>query len=799
MSTPLTLFYADSDEQVEDAVDLEIRDPASYLGARRALAGLLQRTGHAPVRVAVYGSRLHRWTVDLARLPGAEVRRVGLRAQLEKQWQRALPADLTPKEIEAMDVGDLAIPQGVSLEDALVAHALDAVWLESPPSKAHFARLLLSPPPATTTPWLRRQRHARLEAWAEAAGSLAPAYHAYAHDPAGLKDAALREAARRALPREVGAALPSAHGKEAVLRAAEALRGSALRDEALQEGRRLLAPALHAHWAQRFRDDEGPLSDLVDALPDRMPEALGALADLLESGGLSMRRLSPATLEQLRRSQTGPGSDAGLIERLLPFVLPEPPAPPDPDWRSATSLDPWRAWLEAYLAYRAALERLGADEQEFEAIGRQAEAFSDWFTEQYALLLHEGGDLVTSVHRTVRARLEEGARVLWVIWDNLPGHHADPLVRGLTAAGFELAEDPEWRLALLPSVTKVSFPALLAGRLTSPGEGTTTHAHRTALLEETFTGHSVQFKNDLLGLKQLAVAPADLSVVHFTNYDALLHKREHELEDRREVELAGMRTRTIARLSETLTAFPHDRPAYLIITSDHGSTRLPHGVAQKVPLPEGAEEVEQFSSRAVQIRAGTPSSPDVCTRLEPEDTKLGSPVLLARGLRSWSSPSANAGYVHGGAPSEEGRPKEFPEAVAWLALRMGVDVGHGYRPPRRKDGGVDVVAWRPFPDGRTGFPVLLVQCTLEANVVHKSRDVDARLWAGWLSLDVDPSAALAFPGLLPRAEDWREVASRCVVLDRLRLSHLLAGATAPAAAAAGEWSRATLEALREDA
>lgn len=55
--------------------------------------------------------------------------------------------------------------------------------------------------------------------------------------------------------------------------------------------------------------------------------------------------------------------------------------------------------------------------------------------------------------------------------------------------------------------------------------------------------------------------------------------------------------------------------------------------------------------------------------------------------------------VRFGWPSEDGRPVEFPEAVRWLAGLMGVPVGSAYRPPVNKDGGVDVVAWRPFPDG----------------------------------------------------------------------------------------------------
>lgn len=152
-----------------------------------------------------------------------------------------------------------------------------------------------------------------------------------------------------------------------------------------------------------------------------------------------------------------------------------------------------------------------------------------------------------------------------------------------------------------------------------------------------------------------------------------------------------------------------------------------------------------------------------------------------------------------GWPSEEGRPPEFPAAIRWLAERMGAEVGSAYRPPFRRDGGVDVVAWRPFADGRSGFPVILVQCTLEQEYVHKAADIDLRVWAGWLRLDIDPMTALAIPTVVPHGEAWNALAARTVVLDRLRLVGLLEEGEAPARLSESrEWSRAAVAHLQED-
>lgn len=147
-----------------------------------------------------------------------------------------------------------------------------------------------------------------------------------------------------------------------------------------------------------------------------------------------------------------------------------------------------------------------------------------------------------------------------------------------------------------------------------------------------------------------------------------------------------------------------------------------------------------------------------------------------------------------GWPSDIGRPPEFDLAIRWLAQKLGVDVGQGYRQPRRKDGGVDVVAWRPFPDARSGFPVLLVQCTLQENLVAKGMDVDTRLWGSWLAMDVDPTTALATPTVLAPGTTWDELALKYMVLDRIRI----VGLAAPTATdeLAQDWVATTVEDLR---
>lgn len=146
--------------------------------------------------------------------------------------------------------------------------------------------------------------------------------------------------------------------------------------------------------------------------------------------------------------------------------------------------------------------------------------------------------------------------------------------------------------------------------------------------------------------------------------------------------------------------------------------------------------------------------------------------LTCQALEALLGPESRS--IRFGWPSEVGRPQEFGAAITWLANLLSVKVTGGFRPPKRKDGGVDVVAWRPFADARPGFPIVLAQCTLEREFAQKARDVDVTEWATWLALDATLIVVLAVPGTLPPNEQWNEISRHAMLLDRLRLTQLVA-------------------------
>jgi hypothetical protein len=148
--------------------------------------------------------------------------------------------------------------------------------------------------------------------------------------------------------------------------------------------------------------------------------------------------------------------------------------------------------------------------------------------------------------------------------------------------------------------------------------------------------------------------------------------------------------------------------------------------------------------------------------------------LVLESMRSWLGVDSEG--VRFGWPSDSGRPPEFPDAIRWLSSRMNVELGSAYRPPIRKDGGVDVVVWRPFGDLRSGFPIILVQCTLQKDLISKARDIDVTNWSGWLAMDQPPMTALATPRVVSESADkWNQLSRQTFVFERIRLSRCFPG------------------------
>jgi hypothetical protein len=150
-----------------------------------------------------------------------------------------------------------------------------------------------------------------------------------------------------------------------------------------------------------------------------------------------------------------------------------------------------------------------------------------------------------------------------------------------------------------------------------------------------------------------------------------------------------------------------------------------------------------------------------------------------------------------GSPPTGDRPSEFGDALHWLAAKTGLTVGSGKYPVGAKDGGVDVVAWKPFKDRKTGFAIVLAQATVRLDWFPKKTDIIDDVWFSWLDTGRRAVTALAVPFLVRESPERWDVLRHAVnvVLDRLRLCENLEGILSTEFPEMTSWSQSELARL----
>jgi hypothetical protein len=93
------------------------------------------------------------------------------------------------------------------------------------------------------------------------------------------------------------------------------------------------------------------------------------------------------------------------------------------------------------------------------------------------------------------------------------------------------------------------------------------------------------------------------------------------------------------------------------------------------------------------------------------------------------------------------RTQRLNRIVADIAQRLGEATGDILRwtNATAKEAGLDLLFYRPFPDGRVGVPVYLCQCASGEGWERKLKAPDLRVWCKIIPFASDPKKAFAMP------------------------------------------------------
>lgn len=128
-----------------------------------------------------------------------------------------------------------------------------------------------------------------------------------------------------------------------------------------------------------------------------------------------------------------------------------------------------------------------------------------------------------------------------------------------------------------------------------------------------------------------------------------------------------------------------------------------------------------------------------------------------------------------GFPRESGVPKGFRQCLDYLCQQLSEDRGpvESYN-VSTKDERVDVVAWQPFADMRSGQVIIFASCAAGANWKDKIGEVNLEVWKSYIDWVTAPLIAFAFPFVCLDDSQWIYLSklSGGFLLDRLRIASI---------------------------
>jgi hypothetical protein len=127
--------------------------------------------------------------------------------------------------------------------------------------------------------------------------------------------------------------------------------------------------------------------------------------------------------------------------------------------------------------------------------------------------------------------------------------------------------------------------------------------------------------------------------------------------------------------------------------------------------------------------------------------------------------------VHRIGWSALGTDQSFKEAVEWIADRLNEKSIGGEIASEVKDGGVDLVCLRRFPDNLGGHPFFLVQCGSGDNWASKLGKPPLEAWRDLIRFTIPPMRAFATPFAFAEPDTFRSkrLQTEGMLLDRYRL------------------------------
>jgi len=328
------------------------------------------------------------------------------------------------------------------------------------------------------------------------------------------------------------------------------------------------------------------------------------------------------------------------IEELEQLIPPKFPSEPILNWDwgqmskwAIAEFFPYKKWSLQYESRNKRIEEI-------------ANIYSDWLHMKYPELKNELSPLVYGTWYKIKGYTKKGYQILWIIIDNLCWFYLEDTIKAFKEQGLYPSLEPLLCLSMLPSETKISKTALVAGNL--PDQIEKEKYQKYKLLFENFckenkiTNYRIIPENEF---KKSKLGGHTITCCIINKLDVSSHGGFFDLED----EIKDFLKRIAKYIKDFLPSDLPFKKFRLVVSTDHGSCIIPQNI-KGVRSPKGVR-VEEEHKRFVYVDSNQ-NLGENWYFLDKNKFSLPESIAIAKGY-SFIGNRKPKGLIHGGMTPEE--------------------------------------------------------------------------------------------------------------------------------------------------
>lgn len=328
------------------------------------------------------------------------------------------------------------------------------------------------------------------------------------------------------------------------------------------------------------------------------------------------------------------------IEELDQLIPPKFPSEPILNWDwgqiskwAIAEFFPYKKWSLQYESRNKRIEEI-------------ANIYSDWLHMKYPELKNELSPLVYGTWYKIKEHTKKGYQILWIIIDNLCWFYLEDTIKAFKEQGLYPSLEPLLCLSMLPSETKISKTALVAGNL--PDQIEKEKYQNYKLLFENFCKENKITNYRIIPVNEFnksKLGGHTITCCIINKLDVSSHGGFFDLED----EIKDFLKHIAKYIKDFLPSDLPFKKFRLVVSTDHGSCIIPQNIKGVRP-PKGAR-AEEKHKRFVYVDSNQ-NLGENWYFLDKNKFSLPESIAIAKGY-SFIGNRKPKGLIHGGMTPEE--------------------------------------------------------------------------------------------------------------------------------------------------